>query len=48
MKHKSYIDLQVYRIKDTERFVRFNGWYLDDNGQSAQFLSLIHIFPIPA
>lgn len=42
MKHKSYIDLQVYRIKDTERFVKFNGWYLDDSGQSAQFSALVN------
>ena len=42
MKHKSYIDFQAYRIKEAGNYVRFNGWYLDDSGQSAQFSAEIN------
>lgn len=42
MKHKSYIDSKSYRIKDTGSYIRVNGWYLDDSGQSAQFSAEIN------
>ena len=47
MKHKSYIDSKSYRIKDTGSYIRVNGWYLDDSGQSAQFSAEINGPPRP-